>query len=115
MLFLLYAGRLTAQFFIAFLGAPLVNAFIPVSGDARTFVHAAVFAVLVWITGFVLSFAARRLARPGAVSLTLATTFALLGAAAMVFAPGVLHAAPIKFPPLYLPLAGALTGYYLGR
>ncbi|MCB1519770.1 MAG: hypothetical protein KDJ37_04245 [Hyphomicrobiaceae bacterium] len=102
------------QFVGAFFGAPEVLRYIPVQGDPRTFVHAAIFAMIVWVIGLVGSFALKDVRMPSTSTLATALVGALIGAALM-FVPQLLAAIPFKFPPLYLPLGGAILGYLLRR
>ncbi len=102
------------QFIAAFFAAPMVLRYIPVQGDPRTFVHAAIFAVIVWIVGLVASFALKDVRMPSTGTLASALIGAMIGAALMLF-PQLLAAIPFKFPPLYLPLIGAILGYLLRR
>ena len=110
-----YLILIAVQFACAFLGAPQILAHIPVSGDARTFVHAAIFAVIVWLVGLIASHILKDVRQPSSSSLALALILALAGAAVIVFAPTLLNAIPLKFPPLYVPLVGALLGYLIRR
>ncbi|MEQ1714725.1 MAG: hypothetical protein ABL907_01855 [Hyphomicrobium sp.] len=103
------------QFAFAFLGAPQIMGFIPVSGDLRTFAHAGVFAVIVWIVGLVAAQVLKDVQQRSLASLTLALVLALAGAALIVFLPQLVHAVPLKFPDLYVPLAGAILGYFMRR
>lgn len=102
------------QFIAAFLGAPYVLEHIPVSGDLQTFVHAGVYAVIVWIVGLVACFALKEVRMPTSATLVTTLIGAMIGAALMFF-PQLLAAIPLKFPPLYLPLIGAIIGYTLRR
>ena len=108
-----YIILIPLQFIAAFLGAPQILAHIPVTGDPRMFVHAGLYAVIVWIIGVLGSLVLKDVRQPGSSSLALAMLFALAGAAALV--TGVYTAIPLHFPPLYLPLAGALLGYLIRR
>ena len=110
-----YIILIAIQFAVAFLGAPQVLGYIPVSGDMRTFAHAAVFAVLVWLVGLLASFVLKDVRQPGTGSLLLALVFALFGAAIIIFSPQALNAIPLKFPQLYVPLFGAILGYLIRR
>ena len=103
------------QFAAAFLGAPEILRHIPVSGELRIFAQAAVYAVIVWLVGLVASFILKDIRQPSSSALGLALVLALAGATVVVFAPQILNAIPLKFPPLYLPLAGALLGYLIRR
>lgn len=109
-----YLLLVVLQFVSAFFGAPVVLGYIPVQGDPRTFVHALVFAVIVWIVGLLGSFALKDVRMPTTQALVSAMIGAVIGAALM-FLPQLLAAIPFKFPPLYLPLAGAILGYMLRR
>lgn len=102
------------QFVAALLGAPQVMGHLPLSGDLKIFVHAAVFAVIVWVVGLVGSFALKDVNLPSSKSLGAALVGALIGAG-LTLVPGLLAAVPIKFPALYLPLIGAIIGYMLRR
>lgn len=109
-----YLVLVILQFVSAWFGAPLLLRYIPVQGDPRTFVHAALFAVIVWAIGLVGSFALKDVRMPSTTTLAAALVGALIGAALM-FVPQLLAAIPFKFPPLYLPLAGAILGYLVRR
>lgn len=109
-----YLALVVLQFVAAFFGAPMALRYIPVQGDPRTFVHAVLFAVIVWIVGLVGSFVLRDVRLPTTRTLAAAIIGAVIGAALM-FVPQLLAAIPLKFPPLYLPLAGAILGYLLRR
>ena len=77
--------------------------------------HAAIFAVIVWLVGLIASHILKDVRQPSSSSLALALILALAGAAVIVFAPTLLNAIPLKFPALYVPLAGALLGYLIRR
>lgn len=102
------------QFGAAFLGAPLLLQFIPVGGDARIFVHAALYAAIVWIVGCLACFVLREVRTPTWQTLASALLGSIVGAALM-FMPQLIAAIPFKFPPLYLPLGGAILGYLARR
>lgn len=102
------------QFVAAWLGAPEALKYIAVAGDPRTFVHAALYAVIVWLVGLVGSVVLKGVRTPSFGTLVLAVVGAMIGAALM-FYPAILDAIPVKFPPLYLPLGGAILGYLLKR
>ena len=105
---------IAAQFAIGLLGAPVVLTAIPIGGDLKTLVHAAVFGVIVWITGLVGSFALKDVALPTSRTLGTALIGAMIGAG-LLFVPGLLAAIPLKFDKLYLPLIGAIIGYSIRR
>ena len=110
-----YLILIALQFACAWFGAPQVLGHIPVTGDPRTFVHAAIFAVIVWLVGVLGSLVLKDVRQPGSSALGLALFLALAGAAVIVFAPQILAAIPLKFAPMFLPLAGAILGYMIRR
>lgn len=103
------------QFVLGFLGAPIFLRYIPVSGDLGIFVHAALYAVIVYVTGLLASFVLKDVPQRSPASLSVSLVLALVGAAVIVFGQSLLHAIPLKFPPLYLPLILAIAGYFLRR
>ena len=110
-----YLLLVVLQFVAAFFGAPAVLRYIPVQGDPAIFVHAAIFAVIVWVVGVLGSFALKDVRMPSTATLASALIGATIGAALMVFAPQLLAAIPLKFPRLYVPLVGAIVGYMVRR
>lgn len=102
------------QFVAAWFGAPELLRYIPVQGDPRTFVHAAMFALIVWVVGLVGSFALKDVRLPSTGTLASALVGAIIGAALMMF-PQLIAQIPLKFPPLYLPLGGAILGYMVRK
>ena len=109
-----YMLLVVLQFIAAFFGAPMVLRYIPVQGDPRTFVHAAIYAVLVWIVGLVASFALKDVRLPGPSPSGGRGSGASPGGA-LVLPPPFFAALPFHSPPLYLPLVGAILGYLLRR
>ena len=109
-----YIVLIAIQFAAAFVGGPFVLKYVPVSGDLQNFVLAASYAVIVWIVGLVGSFVLKDVNLPTSRTLASALVGALIGAVIMLF-PVVLNAIPFKFPPLYLPLIGAIIGYMVRR
>ena len=110
-----YLVLLALQLAGAWFVAPQIVRYIPLSGDLRTFVYAAVFAVLVWIIGLVGAQVLKDVRTPTSSTLALSLMFALIGAAIVVFAPGLLQAVPLNIPALAVPLIGAVIGYLLRR
>lgn len=98
----------------AWFGAPATLKYIPVSGDPKLFIHAAVFAVLVWVTGVVGSFALKDVRMPTTAALASALIFALI-CAGILFVPQIMKAIPFQFDRMFLPLAGAIIGYMVRR
>ena len=109
-----YIILIPLQFVAAYIGAPIALAYIDVGGDPRTFVHAALYAVIVWLVGLVGSVVLKGVRTPSLGTLVLALVGAMIGAGLMLY-PAALEAMPARFPPLYLPLAGAILGYLLRR
>ena len=102
------------QIGVAWFGAPHLLKYIPVSGDPKLFIHAVVFAVLVWITGVVGSLVLKDVRMPSTATLATALVFALI-CAGLLFIPQVMAAIPFKFDRLFLPLLGAILGYMFRR
>jgi hypothetical protein len=105
-------GRLiliALQIVVGWFGAPFVLKYISIGGDVQTFIHGAVFAVLVWLTGAVGSLVLKDVSMPSSATLTWALAGGLIGAGLIVFkVPAMI---PLKFPPLFLPLGLAILGY----
>jgi hypothetical protein len=98
----------------AWLGAPAVLRLIPIAGDPRTFVHAAVFAVIVFLVGVLGALVLKEIATPSAATLSWTLALALCGAA-LLYVPGLIQAIPLKFDRMLVPLVGALVGYGLRK
>lgn len=109
-----YLILMVVQVIAAWFGAPEILKFIPISGDPRLFVHAAAFAVIVWVVGIVGSFVLKEVRTPTSATLITALLLAFVGAVIMLV-PSIMNAIPIKFAPLYLPLFGAVLGYMIRR
>ena len=109
-----YLVLMALQAMVAWFGAPMVLKYIPIGGDPKLFVHAAVFAVLVWVTGLVGSFALKDVRMPSTQTLATALVLALI-AAGILFVPQIMGAIPLKFDRMFLPLAGAILGYMIRR
>lgn len=103
------------QFAGAFFGAPQVLRYIPAGGDLKPFAHAAIFGVIVWIVGLVGSFALKDVNLPSSKTLGTSIIGALIGAALIVFVPGLLKSIPLKFDAITVPLIGAIVGYMVKR
>lgn len=105
------------QFFAAWFSAPMMMAYLPIEsldGNAQTFVHAALYASAVTLVGAMACFALKEVRMPTLRTFAAALVGALFGAGLM-FLPQLLAAIPFKFPPLYLPLFGAIIGYLVRR
>ena len=75
------------QLIVAWIAAPYVVRYIPGMGRLEIFVYAAVFAVLVWIVGLVLSQVLRDTGMPSSGTLVSALVVALIAAAIYTWLP----------------------------
>ena len=109
---------LAVQLIVAWFGAPFVVRYIPGLGGLQLFVYAAVFAVIVWIVGLVLSQVLRDTGMPSSATLLAALIVALIGAAVVTWLPMLapnLRASMRALPDLAYPLIGAAIGYHIRR
>jgi len=109
---------LALQLIVAWVAAPVIVRYIPGLGRMQLFVFAAVFAVLVWVVGLVLSQVLRETGMPSSSTLVASLVVALIGATLVtwlpVFVPDV--RGPMRnLPDLAYPLIGALIGYHVRR
>src|SRR5262249_46085213 len=109
---------LLLQAIVAWVAAPPIVRYIPGLGGLQLFVYAAVFAVLVWVVGLVLSQVLRGEGTPSSATLVAALILGLIGAALVTWLPafvpdvrGAMH----TIPDLAYPLIGALLGYHIKR
>lgn len=110
-----YLILIVLQIIGAWFGAPMVLKYVP-SGIGATplaFVHAALFAVIVWMIGVLSSFVIKDVRLPSSRTLVWALTGALIGEGLVV--SGLYTQIPLKFAPLFLPLGGAILGYLIRR
>lgn len=106
----------------AWWAAPIIKSFIPPlprfgGYDVDVFVWAILFAVIVFIIGFMGSIVLKGIRTPGAGSLTLALVLALL-IAALTLVPQVTQAVAgggFRVQTLWWPLLGAMAGYFIKR
>lgn len=87
---------------------------LPISGDAKIFVLATVFAVVVWIVGVVGSFALKDVRMPSTNTLAWALVAALLFAG-LTLVPQAMAFVPKGITKQAFPLVGAILGYMLRR
>jgi hypothetical protein len=109
---------LLVQAAVAWFATPAIVRYIPGLGGLQLFVYAAVFAVLVWVVGLVLSQVLRETGMPSSSTLVATLILALIGAAIVTWLPLVLPEARTALraiPDLAYPLIGALLGYHLKR
>ena len=102
------------QFAAAFIGAPFILRFVPVSGDLKIFAYAVAYAVIIWVVGLIGSFALKDVILPSSRTLGASLVGGLIGAG-LTLVPGLLAAIPGKVPTLYFPLIGAIIGYMIRR
>ena len=109
---------LVLQLVVAWFAAPVIVRYIPGLRGMQLFVYAAVFAVLVWVVGLVLSQVLRETGQPSSSTLVAALVLALIGAAIVtwlpVFVPDV-RGTMRNLPDLAYPLIGAVLGYHIRR
>lgn len=109
---------LLLQAVVAWIAAPYIMRYIPGLGRFQLFVYAAVFAVLVWVVGLVLSQVLRETGQPSSATLVAALVAALIGAALVTWLPVLVpdvRSAMRTIPELAYPLIGALIGYHIRR
>lgn len=102
--------------------APVIKSYIPTIGrvsgyDLDIFVWAILFAVVVFVIGFIGSIVLKGVRTPGAGALTLALVLALV-IAALTLVPQVTRAtadAGLRIATLWWPLIGAMVGYFIKR
>jgi EamA domain-containing membrane protein RarD len=109
---------LAVQLIVAWVGAPYVVRYIPGMGRMEIFVYAAVFAVLVWVVGLVLSQVLRETGQPSSATLLSALIVAAIAAAIYTWLPAVVPEAKrfmLNLQEKAYPLIGALIGYHIRR
>jgi hypothetical protein len=109
---------LGAQLAVAWFVAPEIVRSIPRLGDFRIFVYAAVFAVLVWVVGLVLSQVLRETGMPSNSTLVTSLVVGLIFAAMILWVPQLFPDLGRLLPRIdsrIYPLIGAVLGYHLRR
>jgi hypothetical protein len=109
---------LLLQAVVAWVAAPLIVRYIPSLGSLQLLVYAAVFAVLVWVVGLVLSQVLRDVGLPSSATLVASLVLGLIAAAIYLWLPVVVPDAKSVMANLQeraYPLIGALLGYHLRR
>jgi hypothetical protein len=102
--------------------APVIKSYIPTLGrysgyDLDIFVWAILYAVVIFVIGFIGSIVLKGVRTPGAGALTLALVLALI-IAALTLVPQVTRAAAdagLRIATLWWPLVGAMVGYFIKR
>lgn len=109
---------LAVQLAVAWFAAPEIMRYIPGLGGLQLFVLAAVFAVLVWVVGLVLSQVLRETGMPSSATLVTTLIVALIGAALIIWLPSLIPdlSRPMhQIPTRVYPLIGAVLGYHMKR
>ena len=102
--------------------APAIKSYIPTLGrysgyDLDIFIWAILFAVIIFVIGFVGSILLKGIRTPGPGALTLALVLAII-IAALTLVPQVPWAAAdagLRIAVLWWPLVGAMVGYFIKR
>lgn len=109
---------LAVQLAVAWFAAPEIMRYLPRLGGLQLFVYAAIFAVLVWLVGLVLSQVLRETGMPSSSTLVTTLIVALIGAALITWLPVLvpdISRAMYQIPTLAYPLIGAVLGYHMKR
>ena len=109
---------LAVQLAVAWLAAPEIMRYLPRFGAFQLLVYAAVFAVLVWLVGLILSQVLRETGMPSSSTLAASLVVALIGAALILWLPDLVPDIGRLLPRIddrLYPLLGAVIGYHLKR
>jgi hypothetical protein len=113
-------GRLVlllVQLAVGWFGGQAIIAKIPSFGRLDIFIYAVIFAIIVWLLGFVGSVVLKDVAQPSPATLTVALIGALIGAG-LTLVPqitGAVSSVVRGVPPHAYPLLGAVLGYLIRR
>lgn len=112
-------GRLiliALQLAIGWFAAPEVAKHLPKLGDLDFFVMAAIFAVIVWLVGFIGALVLKDVGQPTPSTLLVALVCAVIFAG-LTLVPEVMNAinGVVRIPVLAYPLIGAVLGYAIKR
>lgn len=112
-----YMVLIILQIIAAWFGKPQVMVYIPsnLGSLAISAIEAAIYALIVWIIGVLFSFVLKDVRMPGTPTLATALIGALIGAAIVVFLPGFGVSIPRSINLQFIPLAGAIIGYFVRR
>ena len=109
---------LLVQLAVAFVGgkllAPYIAPYLGSLGKAGIFVYAIIFALIIFIVGFLASAIMRDVRSPTSGTLTFSVILALIGAG-VTLVPAAMQVIPPQVDPLILPLFGAALGYFVKR
>jgi EamA domain-containing membrane protein RarD len=109
---------LALQVIVAWFAAPVIVRYIPGMGRLELFVHAVVFAVLVWLVGVVAAQVLKDVGTPSSAALASALVVALIAAAIYTWLPLVVPDAKrvmLNLQEKLYPLIGAVLGYQFRR
>jgi hypothetical protein len=109
---------LGVQLAVAWYGADQIVPHLPRFGAFQLLVYAAVFAVLVWLVGLVLSQILRETGMPSSSTLAASLVVALIFAAFVLWVPDIVPEVGRMLPRIderLYPLIGAVIGYHLKR
>ena len=109
---------LAVQLAVAWFAADEIVRYLPRFGAFAIFLYAAIYAVLVWVVGLVLSQVLKETGTPSSATLVACLVFALIGAALILWLPDVLPdlRRPMRqVSEFAYPLLGAVLGYHLKR
>lgn len=107
---------LVLQIIVAWGAGPIVRGYIPFGGDLDLFVYAAIFAVLVYITGILASLIVKDVGMPSPATLTAALVLGLIAAAFATWGMDLIPQIPsTTISKRGVVLIGALIGYFIKR
>jgi uncharacterized membrane protein YeaQ/YmgE (transglycosylase-associated protein family) len=109
---------LALQLAIAWFAGPKIVGYIPSFSGLQLFVYGAVFAVVVWVVGLILSQVLRETPTPSSSTLVTSLVVALIGAAVIKWLPTLVADAGRLLPRIddrLYPLIGAVLGYQIRR
>lgn len=113
-------GRLVLillQIAVAWFVVPLIATKLPQFGQLTVFLYGAIFALVIWLIGFIGALVLKDVAQPSAATLTYALVGGLIGAG-LTLVPqvtGFVGSIVKGVPMLAFPLAGAIIGYAVKR
>jgi hypothetical protein len=112
-------GRLILLFLLivaGWFGGPIVRSYIPVSGVFDLFIYAAIFAIIVYVTGILASLIVKDVAAPSPATLSRALVGSLIAAAFATWGMDLIPQIPgSTISKRGIVLAGAILGYFIRR
>lgn len=110
-----YLALLILQIVSAVFATPVILKHVPLGGDIKFFLMAAIYAVIVWLAGVVGAQILKDVRMPSSSTLALSLGLALIFAAVVKFLPDLVSLIPLNIPKNYYPLIGAVLGYMIRR